>query len=179
MDNNPVDSIELRKGFEDRLPDYKRLVSAVNLIISSAIEKKRMKIHSIKHRIKSYPSFMEKARRKQYKAPFTDCTDIAGCRVLCLFLSQVSGIKRIIEEEFEVVEITDKKTTKKLDQFGYVSLHILVKIPRHRLSFSLVESAEGSTIMPPLLPPNGISATAHFQVIQVARARTMSMVSAW
>ena len=32
-------------------------------------------------------------------------------------------------------------------------------------------------MMPPLPPPSGISATAHFQVIQVASARTVSMVS--
>ncbi len=32
-------------------------------------------------------------------------------------------------------------------------------------------------MMPPLPPPSGMSATAHFQVIQVASARTMSNVS--
>ncbi len=55
--------------------------------------------------------------------------------------------------------------------------HIWSTQPRQSLSFSVTESVEGSTTMPPLPPPSGMSATAHFHVIQVARARTVSIVS--
>jgi len=49
--------------------------------------------------------------------------------------------------------------------------------PRHRRSFSPTESVLGSRIAPPLPPPSGMSATAHFQVIHMASARTVSSVS--
>ena len=40
--------------------------------------------------------------------------------------------------------------------------------------FSLVDIFSGSHSTPPLAPPKGTSTTAHFQVIQVARALTSS-----
>ena len=44
-------------------------------------------------------------------------------------------------------------------------------------SFSSIESALGSTVMPPLAPPNGMLTTAHFQVIHIASALTSSSVT--
>ena len=40
--------------------------------------------------------------------------------------------------------------------------------------FSPTDMAVGSHCTPPLAPPKGMLATAHFQVIQVARALTSS-----
>ncbi len=44
-------------------------------------------------------------------------------------------------------------------------------------SFSEREIALGSTVMPPLAPPNGMLTTAHFQVIHIASALTSSRVT--
>src|SRR5438067_1352744 len=44
-------------------------------------------------------------------------------------------------------------------------------------SISPRESLNGSQMTPPLPPPNGTLTTAHFQVIQAARARTSSRVA--
>ncbi len=130
-----VDTVELRKKYEDKKPKFRRLINLVCLIINSALEKDNIKIHSMKKRVKNYSSFLEKVERKRYSDPFQECTDIAGCRIVCLFLSQVQEIRKIIEKEFEVIEISDKRTSKKYDQFGYLSLHMLVKIPKNRSDF--------------------------------------------
>lgn len=130
-----VDSLELRKEFEKRRPQYERLLNLVCLILNSSFAASNIRIHSMKSRVKHYPSFLEKVERKRYSNPIAQVTDIAGCRIVCLFLSQIEQIKSIIEKEFEVVESTDKKTTKKYDQFGYLSLHLLVKIPKNRARF--------------------------------------------
>ncbi|MBN2423247.1 hypothetical protein JXB41_08545 [Candidatus Woesearchaeota archaeon] len=135
-----VDSVELRKLYELRKPKYERLTDLVYLILNSSLERNNIRIHSMKKRVKDYSSFLEKVERKRYKDPFLQCTDLAGCRIMCLFLSQIEQIKKIINEEFEVIEISDKKTTKKFDQFGYLSLHMLVKSPRKRLN--LIEYSE-------------------------------------
>ncbi|MBD3204357.1 hypothetical protein GF327_08755 [Candidatus Woesearchaeota archaeon] len=130
-----VDNIELRKVYEKRLPRYKRLLNIVYLILNTSLEKNNIKVHSMNKRVKDYSSFFEKIERKRYEDPFLQCTDIAGCRIICLFLSQIKKIRKIIEKEFEVVEVTDKKTAKKYDQFGYLSLHMLVKLPKDRTDF--------------------------------------------
>jgi len=130
-----MDHYELRKDYDELKPSYQMLVDHVNHIITSSVKKKKIKIHSTKSRVKEFSSFSEKVERKGYKEPFSDCTDFAGCRVVCLFLNQVEEIKKIIQEEFDVIEVTDKRSSKKFDQFGYLSLHMLVKIPKHRLKF--------------------------------------------
>ena len=128
-----VDSIDLRSKYAVLRPKYDRLVSLVSLILKTAISHKNIKLHSMKQRVKNYNSFLEKVDRKKYKDPFAQCTDLAGSRLVCLFTSQIEEIKKIIEEEFDVIEVTNKKSTKKFDQFGYLSLHMLVKVPKQRL----------------------------------------------
>jgi putative GTP pyrophosphokinase len=129
------DTLELRRLYEANRERYSRFLNLVTLVLNCAIQKKNIKVHSISQRIKDYNSFLEKVERKRYSDPFQQCTDIVGCRVICLFQSQVEEIKKIIEEEFEVIEETDKKSLKKFDQFGYLSLHMLIKIPKNRTRF--------------------------------------------
>jgi len=130
-----VDSVDLRRIYEEKRLQYERLLNLVTLVINSALERNHLKIHSMTKRVKDYSSFLEKGERKRYKDPFKQCTDLAGCRVICLFLSQVDQIKKIVEQEFEVVEMTDKRSVKKFDQFGYLSLHMLIRIPKSRSKF--------------------------------------------
>ncbi len=49
---------------------------------------------------------------------------------------------------------------------------------RVRASSSRADNRVGSHMTPPLLPPNGSCATAHFHVIHAARAVTSSSVTA-
>ncbi len=130
-----MDNVELRKLYELRRPNYERLLNSVFMILDSALEKNKVRIHSMKKRLKNYDSFLEKVERKRYRDPFRQCTDLAGCRIICLFLSQIEDIRKIIEREFEVIEVSDKRSVKKFDQFGYLSLHMLVKLPKNRARF--------------------------------------------
>ncbi|MFH0875702.1 MAG: hypothetical protein V1859_07225 [archaeon] len=134
-----LDSIELRRDYEENKIKYERLISVVVLILNAALERKKIKLHSMSYRVKDYSSFLEKVERKRYKDPFKQCTDLAGSRIICLFLSQIDEIKKIVEEEFDVIEVTDKRSVKKYDQFGYLSLHMLVKIPKSRIKLTECE----------------------------------------
>ena len=60
--------------------------------------------------------------------------------------------------------------TDELDEFGGVAAG-------HALEFAHRTSCAGSQMTPPFAPPNGMLTTAHFHVIQVARARTSSSVT--
>ncbi|NTV22801.1 MAG: hypothetical protein HGA85_00305 [Nanoarchaeota archaeon] len=130
-----LDSVELRNRYDEKREKYLKLVEQVSLILAAAIEVKGIKIHSQKSRVKDYKSFLEKIERKRYTDPFKECSDLGGCRVICLFSSQIEEIKNIIEKEFDIVEVTDKRSVKRFDQFGYLSLHMLVKLPKRRINF--------------------------------------------
>ena len=60
--------------------------------------------------------------------------------------------------------------TDRVDDFGDVA-------PRQRFDLALATSCVGSQITPPLPPPNGMCATAHFHVIHAASAVTSSSVT--
>ena len=60
---------------------------------------------------------------------------------------------------------------------GPISDHSWRIYPRHSFSCSFRLNVAGLMGIPPLPPPNGIFATAHFQVIHIANARTVSTVS--
>ncbi|MBU0757377.1 MAG: hypothetical protein KKF44_04875 [Nanoarchaeota archaeon] len=130
-----IDSLELRKIYESKRPKYDRLLNLVSLILNSALEKNNLRIHSMKQRVKDYSSFLEKVERKRYEDPLRQCTDLAGVRIICLFSSHIERLKKIIQNEFKVIEESDKRSAKKFDQFGYLSLHMLVEIPKNRSQF--------------------------------------------
>lgn len=137
------DTIDIRREYDIRKEKYEKFIDLVSLILNSSIEKEKIKVHSFKSRVKDYSSFLEKVDRKRYEDSFTQCTDLAGVRIVCLFLNQVDQIKKIIENEFEVIEITNKRTSKKFDQFGYLSLHMIIKMPKHRKQFVEYQDLEG------------------------------------
>jgi len=64
-------------------------------------------------------------------------TDLIGLRIVCLYEADVSRIKDILSEEFEVIDISDKIAAmeSKEDSFGYKGLHIDLKLkdPRIRM----------------------------------------------
>lgn len=61
-------------------------------------------------------------------------TDIVGVRVVCLYESDINLIRNILEQNFEVVDVTDKITSIESndDTFGYKGLHLDLKISKER-----------------------------------------------
>lgn len=63
-------------------------------------------------------------------------TDLIGLRVICLYEPDIFKIKKLLEENFELLDVTDK--IKDIDntenQFGYKSLHLDLKLDKKRKS---------------------------------------------
>lgn len=61
-------------------------------------------------------------------------TDLIGLRIICLYDSDIIKIKKILEDNFEVLGVTDK--IKDIDStessFGYKSLHLDLKLDKKR-----------------------------------------------
>lgn len=80
------------------------------------------------HRAKTLNSFLGKIQRKKYDDLFSEIEDFAGVRVVCLYISDLPKIGKIVESEFEVVERIDKFRDKAPDQFGYGAIHYVVRL---------------------------------------------------
>ncbi|MFO1110331.1 MAG: hypothetical protein U1E61_14180 [Bradyrhizobium sp.] len=124
-------------------------------ILQRAIEREGIKLSSIDARAKEPDSFGRKAAKPsdtnpdvpKYADPLTDITDLAGVRVITFFPDSIPKIDKIIQQEFNVLERSDKGE-KLLDEgrFGYKSIHYLVNFSVSRSSLAEYEQYSGTVI---------------------------------
>jgi len=123
----------LSKKYEELKGLYNRLVDEVMYILRDAIEKDKVKIHSLNPRetkIKTFKSFYDKVVSRQIrKSQFEAIEDIAGVRVICLYRSDLAKIGGIISKSFELIK-AETSTTRTEAPFGYSSDHYVVKLPK-------------------------------------------------
>lgn len=105
----------------------------VNLIQTLA-ESKSISLHSVAYRIKSKQSTFSKLARSNWTKSISGLTDILGVRIITWFADEADAIGRIIEREFDVDsgDSRDRHSIREPDRFGYLSLHYVARISRHR-----------------------------------------------
>ena len=127
------DRVELERDYSQRRPDYQALLDEMEKLVEGRLESRG--VHpTIKGRIKSFDSLYKKRIRflRQSRLsgkPPLPITDIIGLRVVCPFLGDLSMAERIIQASFTVTEIERKGAERSFREFGYESIHILVKVP--------------------------------------------------
>ena len=87
-----------------------------------------------KSRVKSFNSYYKKILRlKPEETKDSDSlvllTDMMGIRMICAFLEDMQLGLEQIKKIFEIKEIEVKGADKKFSEFGYESIHVLMKIP--------------------------------------------------
>ena len=119
---------------------YADCAAAFHSVLATALE--NIQISSLEHRAKTVESFEEKARRPseadseapQYPNPMEDITDLAGVRVITFLLSAVPKVNAVVEQQFDVLEKSDKTGLLEEEQkLGYQSVHYLVRFSASRL----------------------------------------------
>lgn len=91
-----------------------------------------------KMRVKSFKSYYKKILRLKPTELFDTkelicLTDMMGIRVICAFLEDINLAVEQIKETFEVAEVEYKGADKGFAEFGYESVHVLVKLPDYVL----------------------------------------------
>lgn len=125
------ENTEVIKRFIDRRPEYERLCAEVAYILERELNRAEIEFSNITCRAKSLNSFLEKIQRKSYRDPAAEITDLAGVRVVCLYIDDLERVERVIEEHFEIVEKIDKLKTRGPDRFGYGAIHFVVRLGRN------------------------------------------------
>lgn len=61
-------------------------------------------------------------------------TDLIGLRIICLYSSDVEPVRRVLEQNFDILEITDKSQAVEMEEglFGYKGLHLDLKLSENR-----------------------------------------------
>jgi ppGpp synthetase/RelA/SpoT-type nucleotidyltranferase len=126
VDEASEDLLLFLKANESR---HKSLNEEVQYILKDIVEKAGVKIHSISGRVKDPDHAFEKAARKGYINPSEELEDIVGCRIVCLFISDLEKIADAIKGEFRVHKAEDKVGgSADPATFGYMSMHYICEL---------------------------------------------------
>jgi ppGpp synthetase/RelA/SpoT-type nucleotidyltranferase len=123
-----VEKPALIRQFVEQRPDYERLCDEVQYILKKRLTQRGVEISTVSSRAKTLNSFLEKIQRKSYANPLREMSDVAGVRVVHLYIRDIKLIEKIIKEEFDLIEKVDKFTDKKPNQFGYGAIHFVVRL---------------------------------------------------
>ena len=103
------------------------------LLRSYAYEHKYNPVEHIKSRLKTKESAFDKLEKKGYKITARNLInhvhDMIGIRIVCSFLSDVYQVVELIKNsgQYEIKE--EKDYIKEPKRTGYISYHIIIKIP--------------------------------------------------
>ncbi len=113
---------------------YSNLKDDIEDILNRIIETNHIKISNLSIRIKQEKSLMKKIMYKNKYQHVEDITDIVACRIITLFEDDVERLKDLIMNNFDVIELSDrrKKENQYREEYGYNSLHLIVKFTKER-----------------------------------------------
>ena len=125
------------KQYHDNQDLYRDLKDDIEDIFTRIIETHHFRISNMAIRIKSEDALMKKITYKNKYQDINEITDVVACRIITLFEDDVDRICECVKENFEIVEYNDKRKKNYEDRidFGYNSLHLLIKFNDKRCQF--------------------------------------------
>lgn len=132
--------------FERNRGLYSVYLNKLQRLISDLIDRVEIKPHAIDGRVKESDSLRKRIYRegKSYSS-LEQITDKIGCRVIVNYQSEVDAIISKLRKEFIIDEenSTDKREIYNTDRFGYVSVHLIVKLSKNRTALDEWRPYEG------------------------------------
>ena len=98
---------------------------------------------TIKTRIKSFESYYNKLLKRLKKYENRDeafsINDLLGIRIACPFQENMKVIESFINDNYEIMESENKGVEFSFKEFGYASIHYVIKVPSNILESNNVE----------------------------------------
>ena len=117
--------------YECALLEVETKLKVLNLEFS--VKKESNPIESIKSRIKTPTSFINKLKRRNISLNKQDIEDnifdIAGIRVICHFVDDVYSIIESLKNQYDLKIFEEKDYIKNPKPNGYRSYHLIVEVP--------------------------------------------------
>lgn len=96
-------------------------------------------------RVKELDSILDKHNSGTFKIrkTITELQDLVGFRIILLFSSDVNTIVKLIEDRLTLIRNYDTRDRLEDDQFGYSSVHCIIKVPVSWLEVPMFSDFEG------------------------------------
>ena len=134
---------ELESDYESKRFLYEKMLNDINNNLSEII-KDDSSDFTIKGRIKSFNSYYNKIlkRLKEFDNPdiVSSITDIIALRVICPFLENINTVESMLKSNYEIIDSEHKGEAQSFKEFGYVSIHHIIKIPAEILAKNNIEN---------------------------------------
>lgn len=129
--SNKYDFEKLNSEYLRMVPLGVRIAEALEREISKLVDKHNVTLGvPLESRVKAWDSIKEKLDRKSIELKtINTLDDFVGIRVIVLFQKDLSVVKKFIHDTFNV--LSDENVSDRLEsnQFGYLSEHLIIKIP--------------------------------------------------
>ena len=117
-----------KKLYAELRPDYELILHDIYQQLHKLTEDESLSV-TIKYRVKRFDSYYEKLVRlnKLQGNDMLQITDLLGIRVVCPFLEELETIEQLITQKFEILEMEHKAEQHSFREFGYDSVHLLIR----------------------------------------------------
>lgn len=117
-------------------PGYERYAAALETLLRTLLNAESLDYVSVRARAKDVESFRGKVTRenKNYSDPLNEITDLCGVRIVGYDVATTHRIRDVIQKNFDVdpENSVDKAKVLGPDQFGYLSVHLVVRLNEQR-----------------------------------------------
>lgn len=97
------------------------------------IRNKRNPIHHMQSRMKTFPSIIDKLKRKglpvTLDAAVRELTDIAGIRVVCAYINDIYALADMLISHDDIRLLCRRDYIRDPKANGYRSLHLIIEVP--------------------------------------------------
>ena len=133
MNNKYLSKSTIRENYEAYGEYFAMILQNILAVLQDKISLSAQPTY--KWRIKRFESYYKKVLKKEAGKITTVnslicLTDMLGIRLICAFLEDINLAIAQIKNIFEIKEVEVKGDEKKVSEFGYESIHVLVKIPK-------------------------------------------------
>lgn len=134
---------DLIEEYKNKKHLYESLLIQARHSIESLLRNKDIEIFSIEARLKDENSFKEKLQRKSNYKVISDIEDICGLRIICYYESDLQKLGELINTNFDVVSLSDKKEESDVEKFGYSSSHFIARFKKNWLQNPIYDNLGG------------------------------------
>ncbi|MBB3948306.1 ppGpp synthetase/RelA/SpoT-type nucleotidyltransferase [Rhizobium skierniewicense] len=133
--------MDLEHWLDEIIPKHERLTESVVSITKNLLEDNGIEFLSVTGRTKQTESIHDKIKRKNYKNPPKDMTDMSGIRIILFIESDIKKASDLLSFSFNVdwQNSSNKDKTLLSNQVGYRSVHYVcdlgserAKLPEYR-----------------------------------------------
>jgi ppGpp synthetase/RelA/SpoT-type nucleotidyltranferase len=123
----PMTEVNFKEWLDSNHPRFRNLTDAVVSITTNLLSEAGITFLAVSGRTKSISDCVSKTKRKNYKNPIRQLTDISGIRIIVFFEHDIERVSDIIQKSFQIDSENshNKDDVLSANEVGYRSVHFV------------------------------------------------------